>query len=52
MRPFKMALYANSNKIGTFRQGGDPLTYPDAITLERPFKCTCLCFQRPIIKVR
>lgn len=51
-RPFQMALFADSPSIGTYRKGPDPLTLPDAIILERPFKCTFLCLARPIIKIK
>ena len=50
--PPPQAMYADSDKIGTYRTGGNPLTYPDAVVMERPFKCTCLCIQRPVIHVK
>lgn len=51
-RPFKMAIYADDPSIGTFRKDGEPLLYPDAMVIERPFRCTFFCLCRPIAKVR
>jgi len=37
-------MYSDTPKIGTHRSGGDPLSYPDAVVMERPFKVrVCLC---------
>lgn len=51
-REFNMAFFADTPRIASHRQGGEPLTYPDAIVLERPFKCTCVCFNRSVIRVK
>jgi hypothetical protein len=51
-RPFKIAIYADDPSIGTYRKDGEPLLYPDAMVIERPFRCTMLCLCRPIAKVR
>ena len=52
-RPYKMAMWPNSPVIGTFRgPTDDPFHHPDALIIERPFRCTIFCLWRSIFRVR
>lgn len=51
-REFKMAVASDSPRIATYQAGGEPLNFGDALTLERPFKCTFLCLWRSILRVK
>jgi hypothetical protein len=51
MREFKMALYPYAE--GQYPPpGADIFFLPGAVTLERPFRCTLLCLNRPVLRVR
>lgn len=52
-RPFHMSMFPLSPSIPTVMPtGADPFVYRDALVLERPFKCTFLCFWRSVIRVK
>lgn len=51
MREFKMSLYPYAE--GQYPPAGADIFYlPGAVTLERPFRCTLLCLNRPVLRVR
>ena len=51
MREFKMSLYPYAE--GQYPPPGADIFYlPGAVTLERPFRCTLLCLNRPVLRVR
>lgn len=50
-RAFKMALYPYAE--GQYPPpDADVFFLPGAVTLERPFRCTFACLQRPVLRVR
>jgi hypothetical protein len=51
-RPFNMAMFAISPRIPSYWSMGDAFLHPDAITLERPFRCTVGPFFRSRVRVK
>jgi hypothetical protein len=55
-RSFQMGMVSVTPRIGTTIQWGEKnpaiMNGPDTVVFDRPFKCTFMCFARPIMHVR